>query len=909
MGENEIYSQDDVKQLYERYIFPITQKTKGRKKIIGNIKSICIAMDLLFTEKQDSVWFGEDVYSTLKRFHINQAGFLKGELELVSFYQALELIGTGTSINNFGWKSSDERRKGHWREFIRTIPIQMYYGLQFYFFKEDVIRFVGSVVSVKEFHVALVEQYNKKVSLDRLRRVLNKEYTKHMITFIGAENYYYKRILEEVAIRFPRDMKGYFTTSEASELLGLREVYLKLFIGKKDVFAGVLKEGGTYHFPIAEVEKWKQFQNENLDLWELVVDLMKKKGIKVKKPYSDNSSFVRLLNFLLKKKDASEFEITNGEKTPFPNVKYFIHEKYYSKLVMLCDGYWHRKSLIIDEGDVGKFKVSVEDIDCLNAPVTIKEFYDFAINRITNLKKVNPRMMTSIYEILSNIKKELFEHNDEEIERLLELMKRTITNRSAFSDFCIFLKRIQGKYNASFNNIYKYNKHELIKAKRDVSAYSEEQYFRFGFLLLNDTHEWYEGYLEKALSRRIYASVWLYGLLHYVCAWRSVDMVERLPRPTLPISALNFINLIRKKKFTEDMAKKIVDEVEMKVRYLQIKPTKTEKHNPPNLFFEIPESIKFRLGMLLGLCEAHRQIADGNFLLSTDSKQPKHQIVFFGPEFVDIFGGKRFNNIKANRTFEILMAQKADEEEIGTGYIIASVSRSHKCISKQKSNTTAIYLNNYRTLTKSDILMRELFERGVCSFVPYLVLKTLESQGKIEVMSLSQQTKAMKELVSYHPYDVEMLIAVSEEVLEKAKVDTMSLIDSFSSDKEAIYKFLNRIACGTAPAKEKNMNCISVAKGGGCIYPERKTCIGCGQEIYLKSSLFVIGQRLREMVTKLQNGKTVTEKNKYRMLIDRLFKPVLMEMMMVLRDIHGVEDVSEYQKVVFEIGKTPSEVK
>jgi hypothetical protein len=525
------------------------------------------------------------------------------------------------------------------------------------------------------------------------------------------------------------------------------------------------------------------------------------------------------------------------------------------------------------------------------------------------LKRPSSPPFVSIYEYLSSITKELYEHNDEEIEILLKSLKSNVSNQQYIFDFCMFLIYIQKNYNAKFICNYKYDKHEAVRTKRDTSAYSEEQYFRFGFLLINDTHEWCEEYLEKALSRWASASAWLFCLLHYVCAWRRTDMMERLPRPTLSISPENFIDLIREKRFTEDMAEKIVTEVEMKVSYLRKKPSKTEKDDPPDLFFEIPESIKYRLGMLLGLCEAHRQIADGKNVLVSKSNRRDIQVNFFGLEFVDVFGGKAFCNSKATRSFTTLMAKKADEDQLGTGYIIASISRSHKCTPNQKSNTTAIYLQNYRTLTKSDIIMRELFERRVCSFVPYLVLKTVEGQDKIEAMTLSQQTKAMNELISYHPYDVEMLLVVAEEVLEKAKVEAMSLIESFGSNKATIYKFLNRIACGTAPAKEQNMNCISVAKELGCIYPRRKTCIGCGNEIYLKSSLFVIGQRMRELVSKEKSSKTTAEKIKYDLMIDKLFKPALIEIMMVLKDIYGVEDVSEYQEIVFGIGKTASGVK
>lgn len=911
------YCLEDVLKLYNTHITPNRNgEKKSKKRILESTEYILKSLELPYKKIDENIFFNNKVFSILEEFYINESHYLKGELEVVNFNDALVMFNNNISRGTYRVQGGsdyiterDIRRRQNWLNFIKMIPIK-FYSRTFYFSIWDVENFIDSIVNTTDMMRILVEQFKRRVSLQSLHRILKEFYDEYKIDFLGQSNYYPRKIVRDVSSRFLFTNELYYTVKEVSKELGLSEGTIQNRINETKLFPGTIKINGYHQIPKNSVNKWSVFINEHTSLYDFISILLKSKGVKVKKPLTDDFGLIHFYNFLIEQNNSLKIDYIEGKNTPFYNVPRFVKNKDLPKFEILFEEYWEKKSLIKDEGRVGTFKIAVKNLENDKAKITMKEFFEFCTFRISKYKQTTTPSLIEFYKILVKLNKELFYYNDGEIEKLLVKIKQKSKNKSAIQVFCMFLSLIQKKYNCKYTNIYKYNKNEQSEKEYDVFPYNQEQFFRFGFLIINSTHTWYEEYLNKAVSKRLYSSIWLYGLLHYVCSWRSVDMIKKIPFPNLNMSGREFLKLVQENKFTEDMANKIVNEVEMRIRYLNLKPAKTEKHDPPNLVFEIPESIKFRLGMLIGLCEAHRQISDGNYLLVTEVKNKKEQINFFGDEFLGIFNGDGLNNTRANKTFQTLIAQKAEEEEFGTGYIIASLARSHKCTSEDKSNTTAIYLKYYNNLTQSDILLKELFERGVCSFVPYMILKIIEGEEKVEKIDYGQQTKLVKEIINFYPYDAEMLMLTFEDLLEKAKDDAYSLIryfsiqefnDDTSNPNKAIYRFLKKIAFGSAPAKEKNLNCISVAKGVGCIFPSRTTCIGCGQEIYLKSSLFLIGQRMREMIFRENESKTIAEKNKYKLFIEQVFKPLLIEIMIVLRDCYGVEDVSEYRDMIFGI--------
>ncbi|EOP12921.1 hypothetical protein II1_03303 [Bacillus cereus MC118] len=695
--------------------------------------------------------------------------------------------------------------------------------------------------------------------------------------------------------------RDYYIPQQASSILGVSHATVTTFFNDVSLKTGT----GTY-IPKSEVERWLEFKNRTVMLTKVIIEVAEGHGFGELAPKKN-------ITLIAKSLRNSGITVITDAKTPFHGTV-FVNKADLDKVKQFT-----LNKLRLDkakfEGNKSyhklKVEIMLEEKKNLLIPITTDEFRKFILSKFENVKGITFPIVELIYKLLLDLQKELMEHTDEEMELLVGKIEQEQTNKVTSKQFCDFINLLRNKYPTKYVNDYKYDQKAAEKkvSKREVQPYTEEQFFRFGLLLLNDTHPWFEDYMEKATTRRAFASVWLYCLLHYVCAWRAVDM-RNIPFPKLPIDtstdkpmvAEKFIELVKTGQFTEEMAQSIVKDVKMRIDYFKRKPQKTTRYNPPDLVFEPPTSTHYRLGMLLGLCEAHRRCSRFSKSLLTvnvDTKPVQH--TFFGPEFIDIFGDN-FTNERGAKTYLNLMAKKADEKKLGSGHVLASIARSHKFSPGKVSDTTSIYLKYMSGMTNSNILIKELFERGVCSFVPFLLLMTLEGEESVKKLPHVEQTEKMKELIPYSPYDGERLLLTHDKAIERAKLEVQRIIRHFSKenvlDIPAIHKFIDKIACNTAPAKQENMNCISVAMGNGCIYPERKNCIGCGQEIYLISSLHLVGQQVRSLADKVEESKTSASKLKNEMILKQVIKPILNEIITTLKYVYGVKDLSLYKEIV-----------
>lgn len=699
----------------------------------------------------------------------------------------------------------------------------------------------------------------------------------------------------------PEELKrDYYIPVRAAEILGVSHITATKFFN--DVSLKTRK--GTY-IPKSEVQRMLEFKNSTVKLHVVVAEIAEEHGFSGRQQ-------LRLFENPLK---SSGITLITDVKSPFYCNRFINKSDVDKAKKIILNKLKLNEAKFEGNNSYHKLKAEImfEEKKNLSIPVTTDEFRRFILSKLRAVKAISFPVIETIYKLLLELEKELTEHTDKEMELLVGKIEQERTNKETSKEFCDFINLLKNKYPTKYVREYKYD-HKAAKKKelkREAPPYTEEQFLCFGLLLLNDTHRWFEEYMKKATTRRTFASVWLFCLLHYVCAWRAIDMLNNLPYPELPedastgkpMVAKKFIELVNTGQFTEEMAKNIVNDVKMKINYFKLLPQKTKRFNPPDLVFEPPTSTHYRLGMLLGLCEAHRRCSrynKGLIVTSADTKPEQQE--FFGPEFIKIFGDNAFRNERGAKTYLNLMAKKADEKKLGSGHVIAGIARSHKFSPGRVSDTTSIYLKYLSGMTNSDVLMKELFERGVCSFVPFLLLMTLEGEESVRKLTHVEQTKKIKEFIPYSPYDGERLLITHDEVIERAKLDVQRIIKHFSKenvpDVPAIHSFVDKIACNTASAKQENINCISIAMGNGCIYPERANCVGCGQEIYLISSVHHVGQMVRNLADKVGESKTPASKLKNEMILKKVIKPILSEIITTLKSVYGIQDLSLYKKIV-----------
>ena len=340
--------------------------------------------------------------------------------------------------------------------------------------------------------------------------------------------------------------------------------------------------------------------------------------------------------------------------------------------------------------------------------------------------------------------------------------------------------------------------------------------------------------------------------------------------------------------FTKSMGEAICDNVRMKIKgYGQ-----ASKKNGEKLVLIIGNSMVFYIGILLALCEAHRQSTKHKNAITTQlitryATRIKQHRKLFGKEYDEIFKGQTFGNICASAT----QLKKIQDSGDLMGLYRASVLRGHKVAYGKISNTTAnVYVahaynsedKNVRRITLS------LFERGVCSAAPYMLLCHLDKN--FAELDCEDQTDQMNDL-GLSALDVETL---SETVLKQKSIVNDIFHQMIKSEsKEIMINALNLISTGQPVSKHQFSRCFLKAllySGAtlkdkkilnGCLYPEAGTCFGCDYLIAEKYFLHELNDKMMEILLEAKGITSHRDIQRYSKIIKTL-KNILKQAFIIL---------------------------
>lgn len=743
--------------------------------------------------------------------------------------------------------------------------------------------------------------------------------------FTENKVYFLKSMIDDIDFNIFKLLKEKGTYKTYSDLIdtyfygGIRIGSVVRLFGFNDnhrrIYSKVADEGKylkwinkqKYMVDIEDVLKWCEFREKYFRVDEIIEEIIseiKKTNIKSRNNADNSKFYYDKFKLLYKKGEFNKFKSIKEEETCFKskrsNLVYF--EKIHKDDIVKILEEKITKANVTTFG-VREDKLEYEIKKCKNARVnsTLNELLIFANDRLGKYKSLSVSPYLAIVDVIKGLDKEICSCTDDELNSILS----SFSTKCAKEEFCMFLNYLKGCKKTVYKGTYVFNRDYKASTDEKNKPYTTEQYLRFGFLVLSDTHIWYEEFIEKAVSKRVYAGLWLYTALHYISAWRGIDFRERLPRPILNITPEEFIEKVKNGNLEDYEALEIVEQIEMKLEVIDFKPSKTKSYTTPNLVMEIPESIRIFLGMLIGLAEAHFQLSSDvrkKGLIPANVTESYIQREFFGEEFINIFGKDNFTNQRAVKNYERFLNKNGDDECLGTGYVLASLARSHRFKRDKKSKTTQEYLDGYREMENSEIMLRELYERGVCSFVPYMLAQMIKGVDEIKKLDIKKQTSVIKEIVPVDNYDAESIVQLYNKVLDSSKTKVNDIIkecvDNKLEPKQVVLDILNNIICNKAQSKEKGIGCIEIAQGKKCIYPLRKKCVGCGKEIYLKSFLKELGNRINEKKMQAYASKTKGSKTKNVLMIKKILVPIAEEIIVALREIYEIKDIEEYKKML-----------
>ena len=503
--------------------------------------------------------------------------------------------------------------------------------------------------------------------------------------------------------------------------------------------------------------------------------------------------------------------------------------------------------------------------------------------------------------------KDLFLYSNAEVEKLVEVATEVLTKYLG-DNLIQFIKWLLDKGVTRYRISFEMTKRYTIESKN--GAYELDEYLQLMYYLFNEEYITRNNMYSKAADSKNYADAWLYLALHYICALRTTDLM-RLGHPKLTRKPKEVLEAVASRSWSSSEARRTLLSITTRLTYLNITPNKTNRtSNVTQLKFQVPESCQVLIGTLLAICEAHYQIGSpyssktSNALIRRISTYEQISN-YMGDEIGDLFLERNFSSRSANKSYLQSVAMLADDileekSELNIkGYFLAALARSHKGDFNEFAQTTTTYLKDAQLgQLKPEMVAKELFERGVLSMIPSMLL-TIVTRGKYKELSPNQQTKMIKSL-DLTPSEIEKTLELSIRADLRSQQALKTLIEN-NVGADQLLTVCHRIGNGEAFSKQGESMCLLSALGKLCPYDDRQHCVGCQFELQTKSTLLLlIGEfnRLNKQYSKLKND---LERGKVRAILEKQIKPCLTEMLQALSEQYGEDVLSDYEDIIKEL--------
>lgn len=505
--------------------------------------------------------------------------------------------------------------------------------------------------------------------------------------------------------------------------------------------------------------------------------------------------------------------------------------------------------------------------------------------------------------ILKFMKSDVALLSDAKLSPIIEVLCEEETKQVGDA-FTTFLSWVRTHYKTRYFRDYVISKRyeNSTNTAYDMDDYLRLIYFMYhpGYIKANDMY-------AKAARSRKYTDIWLYITLHLICALRDTDIV-RIYRPLLTRTPEDVLVMIENDTFPEAEARETLYSITDKLKYLKLKPHKTENRRAvPYIKFHVPESAEVHIGKLAALAEAHRQVenAPDDEPLVRCIKTYEEISRTMGDEIGSLFLEGDFRARSANKSYLQSIFMMTDDIEghddndfFTKGYMLAALARSHTGSYGEFAKTTYTYLKDakFSGLTP-EFVARELFERGVLSCIPSMLLKTLYGD-EYKTLSVQNQTRLIKEL-NLTPAQVEKSVAVSNTNLKKSKLIVKQIFQTQSN--EAILKALHRIGNGQAVSKCDTCECLMTAFGKICPFDDNRNCIDCDYEISTKTTLYIIASEYNRLLAIYRTSENVLEQRKCADIIKTIILPKMDEILRTAGDVYGEKTLETLETVIKEI--------
>lgn len=514
---------------------------------------------------------------------------------------------------------------------------------------------------------------------------------------------------------------------------------------------------------------------------------------------------------------------------------------------------------------------------------------------ISNLTDDNKNYI--IRFLLNTLINEITSLSDKEVKTLIEEGMECLTynNCQALSLLFAYTKQ---HYNTFYVSDFFLEKEEMP----NNDAYEVDEYCRILYHMFNEDYIEENNMYYKAATSKSYIDTWLFISLHFICDLRNSDL-EKLPHPILPYRPEEILERIKDDDFKDEDALKVLYSITYFIKFKGDKPNKTKSYNVPNIKFFVPKSAEVHIGKLFAIAESWYQINKSNGTLIRIITNYKDINRNMGEEIGDLFLESNFHTRKANKSYMQIVEILTDsvlgmnEDFHVKGYMLASIARSHKGSYGKFASTTIKYLKDQKMSGYSpEFVAKELFERGVLSYIPKMLLSIITDR-EIDKYDVHTQTKMIEEF-ALSPYEVECAVDISNKAVKKSNEIVNDLVKSI--DKESILNIVHKIGNGEAVSKNDGSYCLLSALKMPCIKKNIRNCSICEFDILTKETLFKMINETNRLKALYKESQNILERNKLKQSAI-LITNKLNEMLCVYKETYGEKDFETLSKIIKEL--------
>lgn len=466
---------------------------------------------------------------------------------------------------------------------------------------------------------------------------------------------------------------------------------------------------------------------------------------------------------------------------------------------------------------------------------------------------------------------------------------------------CDFVNWTHDHTKTVYKNLYYMNHYSENQSKS--STYDPQSYLSILYHLYNQDYIEENDMYTLAADSKNYVDTWLFLAIHFLCALRNTDLL-RIPHPKLDDSPEAVLEKIRNGTFSNASAKATIYSVLWELEAFMLTPNKTQgTSGVASIKLHIPESVETHIGTLFAAAEAHFQ------LYTINPEKPLLRVIttyeqinrYMGEDIGDLYLESNFLSKAANKSYMQMIFLLTDDilgvndEFRVKGYMLAALARSHKGSYGEFAKTTSVYLKDAKMSGYTpEFVAKELFERGVLSLIPSMLLKMI-AKDEYNNLSIENQTKMIQEL-NMSPMEIETTISIMQQNIKNSTNIVKTIYQQQST--EEILNILHSIGNGEAVSKMDSCMCLITAIGKLCPHPECQNCVACEYELSTKSTMFLMAREIIRLQKIYNNTNNQIEKQKSKSIVQNVIVPRMEEILCIVEDKYGPEAVKGLEKVI-----------